>query len=53
MNLNGTGDTFFIANCNFPHAKVVNSTTIDTGKISKMFSSSVIDTQQHVLASQM
>lgn len=44
MNLSGIGDTFFIVNCNFPHAEVVNSTTINTGKISKMFSSSVIDT---------
>ena len=44
MNLTGTGDMFFTVNCNFPHAAVVTSTTIDTGKISKMFSSSVIDT---------
>lgn len=46
MNLTGIGDMFFIVNCNFPHAEVMTSTTIDTGKISKMFSSSLIDTQQ-------
>ena len=44
MNLTGIGDMFFIVNCHFPHAEVVTSTTINTGKISKMFSSSLIDT---------